>query len=52
MNSTANLITNLAIMLFFLYYMLYYGKEIEKTLFRIIPLKDTNTVLLAAETKD
>ena len=51
LNSTANLITNLAIMLFFLYYMLYYGKEIEKTLFRIIPLKDTNTVLLAAETK-
>lgn len=51
LNSTANLITNLAIMLFFLYYMLYYGKEIERTLFRIIPLKDTNTTMLAAETK-
>ncbi len=51
LNSTATLITNLAIMLFFLYYMLYYGREMEKTLFRIIPLKDTNTVLLAAETK-
>ncbi|MDZ4792986.1 MAG: AI-2E family transporter [Bacteroidota bacterium] len=51
LNSTANLITNLAIMLFFLYYMLYYGKEIEKTLFRIIPLKDNNITMLAAETK-
>lgn len=51
LNSTANLITNLAIMLFFLYYMLYYGHEMEKTLFRIIPLKDNNTAMLAAETK-
>jgi predicted PurR-regulated permease PerM len=51
LNSTANLITNLAIMLFFLYYMLYYGSEMEKTLFRIIPLKDANTTMLAAETK-
>ena len=51
LNSTANLITNLAIMLFFLYYMLYYGHEMEKTLYRIIPLKDTNTTMLAAETK-
>ena len=38
-------------MLFFLYYMLYYGREMEKTLFRIIPLKDDNTTMLAAETK-
>lgn len=51
LNSTANLITNLAVMLFFLYYMLYYSREMEKTLFRIIPLKDTNTNMLAAETK-
>jgi predicted PurR-regulated permease PerM len=51
LNSTANLVTNLAIMLFFLYYMLYYGREMEKTLFRIIPLKDANTNMLAAETK-
>jgi predicted PurR-regulated permease PerM len=51
LNSTANLLTNLIIMLFFLYYMLYYGREMEKTLFRIIPLKDTNTNMLAAETK-
>lgn len=51
LNSTANLLTNLIIMLFFLYYMLYHGREMEKTLFRIIPLKDSNTSLLAAETK-
>ena len=50
-NSTANLLTNLIIMLFFLYYMLYHGSEIEKILFRIIPLKDINTTMLAAETK-
>ena len=51
LNSTANLITNLILMLFFLYYMLYHGREMEKTLFRIIPLKDENTSILAAETK-
>ena len=50
-NSTANLLTNLIIMLFLLYYMLYSGSEMEKTLFKIIPLKDKNTMLLAAETK-
>jgi predicted PurR-regulated permease PerM len=51
LNSTANLLTNLIIMLFFLYYMLYHGSEVEKTLFRIIPLKDANTNMLASETK-
>lgn len=51
LNSTMNLIVNLIIMLFFLYYMLYHGRAVEKTLFRIIPLKDENTTLLAAETK-
>jgi predicted PurR-regulated permease PerM len=51
LNSTANLIANLATMLFLLYYMLYYGSEMEKTLFRIIPLKDANTNMLAFETK-
>ena len=51
LNSTANLLTNLIIMLFFLYYMLYHGKEMENYLFRIIPLKDTNTAMLAAQTK-
>lgn len=51
LNSTANLVTNLVLMLFFLYYMLYYSHEMEKTLFRIIPLKDANTNMLASETK-
>lgn len=51
LNSTLNLLANLVTMLFFLYYMLYYGREIEMTLFRIIPLKDANTAMLASETK-
>ena len=51
LNSTANLIANLATMLFFLYFMLYNGREMERTLFRIIPLKDSNTTMLASETK-
>jgi len=51
LNSTANLIANLATMLFFLYFMLYNGREMEMTLFRIIPLKDSNTTMLASETK-
>lgn len=51
LNSTANLLTNLILMLFFLYYMLYHGAEIEKTLIRLIPLKNENTSLLANETK-
>lgn len=51
LNSTANLITNLIIMLFFLYYMLYHGSDMEKKLVKMIPLKNENTSLLAAETK-
>jgi predicted PurR-regulated permease PerM len=51
LNSTLNLVSNLITMLFFLYYMLYHGREIEMTLFRIIPLKDANTTMLASETK-
>ena len=51
LNSTATLIANLATMLFLLYFMLYNGREMEKTLYRIIPLKDANTNMLASETK-
>ncbi|HEX6846410.1 MAG TPA: AI-2E family transporter [Chitinophagaceae bacterium] len=51
LNSTLNLLANLVTMLFFLYYMLYHGRDIEMTLFRIIPLKDANTSMLASETK-
>ncbi|HEU4860109.1 MAG TPA: AI-2E family transporter [Chitinophagaceae bacterium] len=51
LNSTLNLVVNLITMLFFLYYLLYHGSDVEKTLFRIIPLKDANTAILASETK-
>ncbi len=51
LNSTANLIANLATMLFILYYMLYHGREIERYLNQIIPLKQENINMLAAETK-
>ena len=51
LNSTANLITNLAIMLFVLYHMLINGSEMERMLSRIIPLKKDNINMLASETK-
>jgi predicted PurR-regulated permease PerM len=51
LNDTANLLINLAILLFVLYYMLVHGSEMESFLGRIIPLKKTNIKLLAAETK-
>jgi predicted PurR-regulated permease PerM len=51
LNSTANLITNLAIMLFVLFYILYNGREIERMLNRLIPLQQENINMLASETK-
>jgi predicted PurR-regulated permease PerM len=51
LNSTLNLVSNLITMLFFLYYLLYHGREVEMTLFKMIPLKDSNTAILASETK-
>jgi predicted PurR-regulated permease PerM len=51
LNSTANLISNLAIMLFILYYMLYNGTEMERYLNKIIPLRQENISTLASETK-
>jgi predicted PurR-regulated permease PerM len=51
LNSTATLISNLAIMLFVLYYMLYNGREMERYLARMIPLKSENINMLASETK-
>jgi len=50
LNSTANVISNLAIMLFVLYYMLYNGREIEKVLNHLIPLRQDNINMLASET--
>jgi predicted PurR-regulated permease PerM len=50
-NSTANLVTNLAIMLFLLYHMLVNARQMEHTLYNAIPLKDNNVDLLAREGK-
>ncbi len=50
LNSTANVLTNLLMMFFLLYYLLYSGKEIEKYLDHIIPLKPENVEKLANET--
>lgn len=50
-NDTSMLLANFAIILFMLYYMLVHGKEMENYLQRIIPLKQSNIDMLAAETK-
>lgn len=50
LNSTANVITNLIMMFFLLYYLLCSGREIEKYLDHIIPLKPENVEKLANET--
>lgn len=49
-NSTATILTNLIMLFFLLYYLLVSGKEIEKYLNHIIPLKPENVDKLAAET--
>lgn len=51
LNDTVNMLLNLAIMLFMLYYMLVHGKEMEKYISHILPLKQCNIDLLAGETK-
>lgn len=50
-NSTMVLLTNLIIMFFLLYYLLIHGRDMEKYLSKIIPLKHDNVNLLAGETK-
>jgi len=50
-NTTTNLLANLVLILFLLYYMLINGSEIEHYLYKITPLKDDNIQLLASETK-
>ncbi len=50
-NSTAVLLTNLIIMFFLVYYLLVHGRDMEKYLSKIIPLKNENVHLLAGETK-
>lgn len=51
LNSTAMILSNLLIMLFLFYYMLMNGLEMERMLWRLIPLKKSNTNQLASETK-
>lgn len=51
LNSTVVLITNLIMMFFLLYYLLVHGRDTEKYLSKIIPLKNENINLLAGETK-
>ena len=51
LNSTLSVITNLIIMFFLLYYLLVNGRDIERYLNRIIPLKPDNVDKLASETK-
>ena len=51
LNSTANILTNLIMMFFLLYYLLIGGKEVEKYLDHIIPLKPENVDKLAQETQ-
>jgi predicted PurR-regulated permease PerM len=50
LNSTANVLTNLIMLFFLYYYLLVSGKEIEKYLNQIIPLKAENVDQLAKET--
>ncbi len=50
-NSTMTLLTNLIIMFFLFYYLLVHGREMEKYLSKVIPLKHENVNLLAGETK-
>ncbi len=50
-NSTLSIITNLLMMFFLSYYLLVNGREVEKMLARLIPLKPTNINSLASETR-
>ena len=48
---TTNLITNLLLMFFVLYYMLIHGERMESALNNMIPLKKKNLSMLGTETK-
>lgn len=52
LNSTSNVVANLVIMLFLLYYMLVEGRKLEAFLMRITPLKNRNIDLLVTETQN
>lgn len=50
LTGTANFITNLLLMFFVLYYMLFNGEKMEKYLAGFLPLKEANRDLLGKET--
>lgn len=50
LTGTANFVTNLLLMFFVLYYMLFNGEKMEKYLGNLIPLKQANLDLLSKET--
>ena len=50
LTSTANFITNLILMFFVLYYMLFHGRKMENYINDFIPLKNKNREMLSAET--
>lgn len=52
LNSSANLISNLGILFFVLYFMLKSGRQLERFLDKFIPLKPENVDLIANETKN
>lgn len=51
LNSSANILSNFAIMFFLLYFLLTNGRAAERFLEKFIPLKDQNIELLSTETK-
>jgi len=51
LTGTANIISNLLIMFFVLYYMLNHGKKMENFLENFIPLRPNNLAILSLETK-
>lgn len=51
-NSSANIVSNLAVMCFLLYFLLVSGRELERFLDRFIPLKAENVDLLGDETRN
>ncbi len=51
LSSTATMVANLFMMFFLFYFLLIGGRDMEKTLSKIIPLKPDNIDILAKETK-
>ncbi len=51
-NSTANILANLAMMFFLVFFMFTGSTDMEKSLSRFIPLQNRNIDILAAETKN